>query len=198
MWKLILVDGDKYTHSNRSRQAFDLEEVGNYKADVQARWVMRQSRSVFVTAIPCYVGHDNIGGWPDEGEYVLLAVDNHRTRKLINDHCSYLRDVVLISGGNELTDGNVQVYIRRGGRDVTPDLSAYHPEIAAPVDKAPFEKSCEELAVSEPQVLATNLMAASLMLNAFWLIANSVADPPYNEVYFDIKHNTAYPQRRKV
>ena len=67
-----------------------------------------------------------------EGEVVFLMVDNHASRHLVSRHASTLADLSLISGGNDYEDGNVQVYIRQGGLDLTPSLARYHPEIAAP------------------------------------------------------------------
>jgi hypothetical protein len=91
----------------------------------------------------------------------------------------------LISGGNEFTDGNVQLYVRRGGQDLTPDLCKYHPEIANPDDRLPTEMSCEELAQSDPQLYFTNLGVATLMC---WTFYNAIVKKSYerSEVYFDI------------
>ena len=103
----------------------------------------------------------------------------------------------LISGGNDFVDGNVQVYLRRLGRDLTPSLSRYHPEIAQPQDKNPAELSCEELmAAGAPQLLFTNLMVASMMLNAFY--AFTLDHLTYSEVYLDILENLTRPVARPV
>lgn len=201
IWGLTLCDGDKYTASNRTRQTFPLDYIGWNKADTQAIWVADRFPSLTVGSYPGYILDTDPGPLTD-ADYVLLAVDNHRTRKLVNTYCMAMKDVILISGGNEMTDGNVQIYIRKDGKDVTADIAAYHSEIADPTDKAPFEKSCEELAVSEPQILATNLMAASLMLNTFWGLAMSDwKEQPSaltrGEVYFHILSNSTIALARK-
>jgi len=98
---------------------------------------------------------------PAHGDIVVLAVDNHATRKLVTDHCAErLRDVCLVSGGNDGieeradgtrlrgTYGGCQVYLRRDGVDVTPSLSRYHAEIREPADKAPDELGCVEAAAA--------------------------------------------------
>jgi hypothetical protein len=115
-----------------------------------------------------------------EGDVVMLAVDNHATRKLVAEHCEKLPDVCLISGGNDGvgkdslgrvvhgTYGNVQVHRRQEGRDMTPNLVAYHPEIAKPADRLPTDVSCTEAIVSVPQILFANLASASAMLNTFY------------------------------
>ena len=109
---------------------------------------------------------------------------------ILNNYCKQLENVTLISGGNDFEDGNVQIYIRKGGQDVTPDLCTYHPEIANPDDKLPEEMGCEELAQSEPQLYFTILYVATLMCCAFY---NVVVKEQYerSEVYFDIRTMTA-------
>src|SRR5262249_62417186 len=78
--------------------------------------------------VPQYVTRENVQTI-QAGDCVLLCVDNHATRKLVRDRCAELPDVVLISGGNDGvengqagTHGNVQVYVRTGGRDLNPPL----------------------------------------------------------------------------
>jgi hypothetical protein len=96
-----------------------------------------------------------------------------------------------------MTDGNVQLYVRKGGVDLTPDLCAYHPEIANPDDKLPDEMSCEELSKSEPQLYFTNLGVATLMC---WMFHNAVINEQYerSEVYFDINQMAADAKVRTV
>ncbi len=114
---------------------------------------------------------------------------------LVSRRCEELSDVVLISGGNDFTDGNVQVYVRQDGRDVTLPLTRFHPEIAEPKDKSPAEMSCEELAAgAAPQLLFMNLTIASAMLNAFY--AWRPARLRYGEVYLDIMEGKAQPVAR--
>ena len=115
-------------------------------------------------------------------------VDNHASRNLVSRHVATLSDLTLISGGNDYEDGNVQVYVRREGRDLTPSLNRYHPEIADPQDRNPAALSCEELmAAGAPQLLFANLMVASLMLNAFYALRQGRLN--YSEVYLDIVQN---------
>ena len=195
-WNLVLVDGDKYEQKNLSRQAFDLQDCGDFKATVQARWVHRRfGDKLDVESVSMYVtdGSSVIA----DGDIVLLAVDNHKTRKMVSDFCESLDNVWLVSAGNELYDGNVQVFGRKNRRNVSPPLGQYHPEIAEPKDKSPNEKSCEELAFSEPQLIATNLMAASLAINALWDIIEG-RTAAFEETYFDILNNVAVGKRRQL
>jgi hypothetical protein len=79
--------------------------------------------------------------------------------------------------------------MKRNGRQLTPPIHKYHPEIAFPEDKSPDQLSCEELqAAGSEQLLFTNLTVAILMLNAFYSLTQARAR--YSEVYFDIRQNS--------
>jgi molybdopterin/thiamine biosynthesis adenylyltransferase len=199
-WTLVLVDGDEYEEKNRTRQVFD--ELGS-KAEVQAGWVARKFNRLRVQPITQYLSADGadetypVSDVIRSGDIVFSCLDNHKTRKMVADHCATFRDVTLVSGGNEYTDGNIQVFVRRQGEDKTCRLEKYHPELASPQDKAPYEMSCEELAASSPQLIFANLTAATLMLNAFYALEQKQADWQKSEVYFDIVANAATPRTRK-
>jgi molybdopterin/thiamine biosynthesis adenylyltransferase len=191
--RVTLIDGDSFERVNAPRQAF--LQVGN-KAEVKARELAQEFEALSFRAVPEYATADNINRLIMEGDLVFLMVDNHASRRLVDGHAATLNDLSLISGGNDYEDGNVQVYLRREGRDLTPSLSRYHLEIAQPQDRNPAELSCEELmAAGAPQLLFTNLMVASLMLNAFYALADF---PGYSEVYLDIRQNLSRPVTRPV
>ena len=190
--RMTLVDGDDFETSNAARQSF--EALGN-KAKVKATELARGFPGLSFRAIPEFVTAANLPHLIKSGDLVFLAVDNHATRRAVSRRCEELSDVVLISGGNDFTDGNVQVYIRRNGRDITLPLTRFHPEIADPKDKSPAEMSCEELAaIAAPQLLFMNLSIASAMLNAFY--AWRSARLSYGEVYLDILEGRAQPVAR--
>jgi molybdopterin/thiamine biosynthesis adenylyltransferase len=192
--RLTLIDGDRFERGNAARQAFS--GLGN-KAEVKSRELAREYEGLAFRSMPEYVTEDNTARLIGEGEVVFLMVDNHASRNLINRHVSSLADLTLISGGNDYEDGNVQVYVRQGGRDLTPSLSRYHPEIANPQDRNPAAMSCEELmAAGAPQLLFANLMVASLMLNAFYAIRQGRLN--YSEVYLDIVPNLSRAVSRPV
>ena len=179
--RLVLIDGDSFEQSNATRMYFS--DYGNKAVTTQRELLDRFADSpLMLTAVEEYVTPENIDRLIRDGDIVILAVDNHATRKTVSDFCtSRLEEVCLISGGNDGvgqdasgretrgTYGNCQVYIRRAGRDITPSLTQYHPEIRDPADKNPSDESCTELVESVPQILFANLAAASAILNAFWL-----------------------------
>ncbi len=190
--RLTLVDGDTFEGRNADRQAFS--NLGS-KAKVKALELARQFEEVSFRAVPEFVTPENVGTIIRSGDVVLLAVDNHKTRRLVSDHCRGLTDVALISGGNDYTDGNVQVYLRCAGQDVTAPLTRFHPEIADPRDRSPHELACDELSrEAAPQLLFTNLAVASAMLNAFY--AWRLGKLQYGEVYLDILEGKASPVSR--
>lgn len=184
---VVVIDGDLYEARNASRQEFT--DVGN-KAEMTMERMRRDYPDLAIEAKPLFVTEENIFFLVNEGDIVFLGVDNHATRKLLSRRCEELRNVVLISGGNELTDGNVQIHIRKDGVDMTPPITYLHSEIEHPQDRNPADMSCEELAQSgSPQLIFTNLAAATHMLSAFWMVSAALSGEGkllYSELYFDI------------
>ena len=191
---ITLVDGDSYEEKNYERQEFST--FGN-KAEVKATDLELQFPDLPMDVYPAFVNEVTLSDVIKEGDIIFLCVDNHKTRMIVNNYCKNLKNITLISGGNELTDGNVQTYIRKDSKDMTPDLCSYHPEIANPDDKLPDEMSCEELSHSEPQLYFTNLGVATIMC---WSFYNAVvkSNLEASEVYFDMTSMNALAQNRIV
>lgn len=180
--RMLLIDGDSYEPKNLERQEFT--QMGN-KAECQERELSSKFKNILFNSIPEYINEGNINHIIQDNSVIFICVDNHKTRMIINNYCKTLNDVTVISGGNEFTDGNAQLFVKKGGKELTPDICAYHPEIANPEDKLPEEMSCEELAHSQPQLLFTNVGVATFMCFLFY---NSVINQKYDrsEVYFDM------------
>ena len=200
--RLVLIDGDGFEPSNSSRMFFGA--CGNKAAVIRDELLPRLTDTgLALLAMEEFVGPDNIGRLIQEDDLVLLTVDNHATRKLVNDHCARLRNVCLISGGNDGvgkdgvgalrrgTFGNVQVYLRREAQDATPPLTSRHPEIQSPADRLPTDRSCTELVASVPQILFANLAVASALLNTLWLYLCGALH--YGELCFDIADGLMRP-----
>ena len=182
---IVLVDGDKYETKNRVRQKF-LSQAN--KAEATKEWLEPLFPELSIETKPRFVDAKSIFLFVKDGDVVFLAVDNHATRKVVSNWAEKLKDVLIISGGNEEYDGNVQIYERKGGKDLNASLTKFHPEIENPKDKNPAELSCQELAKlpSSRQILAVNLTIAAMMLNAFMLrkvVKHSTE--LYDEIYFD-------------
>lgn len=181
--EIVLIDGDNYEAKNFDRQAFNA--VGGNKATTKRIELEEEFSSIPFTDINEYLTSANIDGILDGCDLIFSGVDNHATRKLISDFAAAQPTIAVISGGNNYTDGNVQMYVRRDGKDLQPRITDYHDEILNPADKNPAELSCQELAATgTPQLLFTNLMAATIMLMAFYNFSNDKLVG--SEAYFDL------------
>lgn len=205
--EMALIDGDAFEEKNKDRQ--DFRRRGN-KAEATVAELEDVYPNIYFRAHPTYIDDGNIGVLLKDGDTIFLCVDNHKTRNLVSRFCEKeLKNVTLISGGNNFTDGNVMVYIREDGKNVTlplhathtPDGKQYHPEIADPQDKHPNEieqrEGCLELIASAPQLLVANNMAAAMMLNAYhgFLTKNfhggNMGLFQFDDAHFDIRSCTA-------
>lgn len=130
-------------------------------------------------------------------------MDNHRTRKLVSDRAEVLDNITVISGGNDYTDGIVQVHVRRDGKNLTlPLANKYHPEILNPQDKYPADEGRrQESNAKQPQLLITNNAVAATMLSVFYGIQNGRHErnpSEYGEFYLDVLSVKIVPRRRLV
>jgi molybdopterin/thiamine biosynthesis adenylyltransferase len=201
-WSLpmCIIDGDEFEEENDTRQRFS--ETGQNKASV----LQKDLQEVFgefadIECIEEYVSEKNIGVLIKDDDIVLSCVDNHRTRKLLSDRISTLKNAALISGGNDLTTGSTQVFVRSRGKNITPPLTHLHPEIEFPEDENPADRvGCIIQAQSSPQILAANMMVATLMLSAFWNILDWLDQEKkkfgFTEQYFDIETGSVKPYNR--
>lgn len=194
--KANLIDGDQYESKNLARQNF--VNVDSFKSRDKKVELERKFPFVKFENITEYINSDNISNYIGENDYVFICVDNHKTRKIINDYVKQLSDIVVISGGNDYSDGNVQIYIRKNGMDILPSLTDYHPEILNHEDQTPEEMSCEELHNSEPQLIFANLFASTLMVSSFFNIFENSSINNISEIYFDVIQLAASPKIRKV
>ena len=164
--EVSLIDGDTFEENNRDRQVF--QSLGN-KAEVKANELRKKYPGVFFWSHPIYVTSDNTTLLIRENDVVFLCVDNHKTRQVVSQRCEELDNIVLISGGNDYTDGNIQVHVKRDGENITlPVANKYHPEILHAQDRNPGDQlqarvGCQQLIASEPQLLIMNNAIASLI-----------------------------------
>ncbi len=180
---LVLVDGDVFEAKNLARQACSKSDLGSNKAEALAQ--IARTAGLACQAIPTFIDETNVRQIVREADTVLLAVDNHRARALVDDHLRSLDEATLISGGNDETDGNVQLVRRRDGRSLDGHLVEIHPEIGQAAEHEEAEgDGCQVLAAERPQLLVTNLLVASAMLACLWQISER-GSVPYSEVYLD-------------
>jgi len=195
---VVLVDGDEYEHKNKERQNCLDTDVAQNKAEVEAQKLSEMFTMVDIEACPRYVTPDNIDGIIKEGDVVFSGVDNHKTRNTIAKYADTLDNITVISGGNELTDGNVQVFVKRDGKKLTANLHEYHDEIANPKDKSPDELGCMDMVDTQPQLFFVNLTIGVLMLSAFHNLLNpQEGEEIHGEIYTDIVKQSTVPYVRR-
>lgn len=199
---LILVDGDKFEDHNAARQLGT--EPGAYK--VQA--ALARVKGLLPNAIEVcrYINRVSfadliLGGIAKRAEQsllVILSVDNHATRR---DVFMALQEsghpnLLCLSPGNGLDLGQVHVWARVDGKDVTPcplaldpDGNQMHPELHDPEDRIPG--GCVEEAPSTPQLIVANAMASMGCLLAVqaWLDNEPLPD----EVCFNCRQFKLVP-----
>lgn len=198
---VLCIDGDAFEERNRARMFFD--ELGP-KATVLARELAAPyGDRVNLMPVDEYLTPQRARRIVRDGDVVFCAPDNHVSRLLLERRCRRLSDVALFSGGNDGVEegrtgtfGNVQIYLRDEGRDVTNPLSAYHPEIAAPEETPPTRSGCAAALASAPQLLFTNAAVASALLGAFYAWREGVLE--YEEAYLDVLSGRHVPVRRRL
>ncbi len=198
---LLAIDGDTFELRNLSRMAF--EELGPKAVVLCEELAAVYDGVVSLVPVPAYLDRANVGELIGEDDVVFCQPDNHATRRLVDEHCATLSDVVLFSSGNEGvndeshgTFGNVQVYSREDGCDVTNRITRFHPEISEATDPLPTEAGCGAVVADNPQLVFTNASVAAASLAAFyaWLTRRL----EYEECYLDIVAGRASPVSRKI
>lgn len=193
--QVVLMDGDSYEEKNLNRQLVPDIGLGMNKAEALA--VAFDHLPLKIANFPMYLDADNAEGVLQENDLVVCGVDNHYTRRLIDEQVPKLMNVTYISGGNDLTDGNAQVVRRRKGKSLDPSLVDVHPEIGEALTPPDFTPGCDQMVNAAPQIIVTNLMVASTMLNAVWAVMED-RELPYSEVYIDVIVNAARSRKREV
>ncbi len=202
-FRVLLADGDRFEPDNTYRM--DVPGYQNKAVAMDMELSQRFGREGLVIRSKAkYLRAENKDDLIREGDFMLLCVDNHATRKLASDRLSELESGALISAGNDGvgegergTYGNIQVYARRNGETVAgAALDLFHPEIADPEDVSPDEMDCMELAAQgAPQLLPINLAMASAMLSAVLrFLMPPEGETIYDEVCLDILDATTVPQ----
>lgn len=180
---ITLVDGDHYEARNRERQ--DFSHIGP-KAFIKEEDLRNNYRRLSFESIGEYVNSQNISEIIKEDDVVLVCVDNHKSRKLVNDYCSTLQNIYVFSGGNKFHTASTQRYIKKNGVDIRPNLTKFHPEIERANGNHPEGLGCEELAESAPQLLFANWAAALSMALSFYTEIILRKDTGISDSYIDL------------
>lgn len=180
---ITLIDGDHIEVKNLKRQDFLEELIGQNKAE--AAKITYKSYGFDIHSIAEFLDDSNVDIHIEEGNIIFTGVDNYKTRVIIQEKAKSLNNILCIFMGNEYTDGDVLIYLKSMGEELTDPVFVNHPELIERMDKLPHEMSCEELLNSAPQIIFTNLTAATFGLNALYNFMRGMIVKP--EFYFDIE-----------
>lgn len=200
--EITFIDGDEYEPRNVERQpCTDEDATQQVNKAASAAAEIKRVLGIEVGVYPNYLIPRNASNLLKENDLIIAGVDSFAVRKLIADFAERRDNIVLISGGNELTDGNVQVFIRRDGKNLTANLGEYHPEIADPQDTRPDQHTCLREQVVHPQLVRTNNMVAAIMTSIVGelleLPEEELPNWTVGEVCFDLKKFKAIPHERE-
>ena len=189
-WQYVVVDGDAFDAGNMERQIFNPGMVTANKAEAMAQMYNRYP----IIAVPKFIGADDLRVMFTDGDTVLICADNHSIRALIQDRALELQNSLVINAGNELHDGNVQLWVRENGENATPKLTYMHPEIQyiAADDRAPM--TCQQAAAlpGGGQLILANQQAAAWMLAALWRFHTGEWREGWTELQYDLREGTVH------
>jgi molybdopterin/thiamine biosynthesis adenylyltransferase len=201
-YSLIFIDGDSYEEGNKTRQYFEDENKNINKAFASAKTMHFRYNQLKIKHEDIYINSQNIESVIDKSTpaIILSGVDNHKTRKLIQDHCNEMDNVLCISGGNDYYDGDIFVFAKKNNIQLAPTIYQNNPAIKNPKDRHPDEIGCEELVQSEPQLLFTNGTASIIMQWCFYnyhrLFHNNDVIIHKNDIKFDIQEMAVLSHNR--
>jgi molybdopterin/thiamine biosynthesis adenylyltransferase len=189
---VAVIDGDELQAHNLERQLFRGNFVGENKANaLVAMYDHENARSV-----PEFLSDENISTRINDGDIVLIAADNFDVRNRIQRHGMSLDNITVINGGNESTDGSLQLWVRRDGKNITPPLSFMHDEILRPSPFDPSTLDCQQLAAlpGGEQTIIANMMSATQILNAVRTLhewQDGKRDIQWTEAFYDLNTGNA-------
>jgi len=193
--EIFLVDGDIIEDKNCERQFFK-GVVGQAKAQALATIISSKFPEIRVTPVIDYINENNLrvhrNRWLNGSVIVLAGVDNNATRCLIEDELMRLKDVIFITGGNEVVEGQVHVFVRSGRKNLCPTPSQISPEVRNYTEAAPgTDGQCLAKGASDPQTALVNRSVSVVMemsLNTFITDGKvNAVKPKYNEIRVDTK-----------
>ncbi len=197
--EFLFVDGDHYEENNLERQYFAPELVGMNKAEAQRLVYHNRYPNMEFLYLPEFLTSENIHKIIDRRMFnttiILSCVDNHPCRlllsKLVQANIN-TENLILISGGNEETDGNVNAFGVMNKYLIGMPLEDRHPEIAEDKEDNRENMSCQELYAIEggTQLMVANANTATLMYTMFFSLTRDTDLSEQSnilDIYFDAK-----------
>lgn len=183
--KVIIADGDIVEEKNLVRQNFISADLGRNKAQVLAERYAT-AFGMEVQYIPEFIeDEDRLAELtkPDtyspgdysyqrlEGHSILIgAVDNNKSRQLCHQVFQKADNLIYIDSGNGEFTGQVVCGIRRKGKTYYKPIGEAYPDVLEDTDKFPTQLSCAEAALSAPQSIVANIMAATAIVSYLYNI----------------------------
>lgn len=174
--RFIIADGDVIEEKNLVRQNFVYSDLGENKAKILAERYAT-AFGMEIEYIPEFIEDDNRlielvtpykSGYPDNiSEIVILigAVDNNKSRQMCHRIFKKMEELIYVDSGNGEYTGQVVCGIRRKNRTYYKPIGDIYPDVLIETDKFPTELSCAEAAVSAPQSITANIMAATAIVS---------------------------------
>ena len=177
--EVIIADGDIVEGKNLVRQNFVAADLGRNKAQVlaeryasafgmEAQYIPefieseeRLSELLKPKSMPAWMNPEQ---YPQELHILIGAMDNNRSRQICHQVFQKSDELIYIDSGNGEYTGQVVCGIRSGKRTLYKPVGEIYPDVLLPTDKFPTELSCAEAAVSAPQSIAANIMAATAVI----------------------------------
>lgn len=196
--KTVLIDGDKVEEKNEERQPFIAEDVSQMKAVALGSAIKDTFEHIEFYSCARYINSaDELGSlyselrtYPDHAEegisipIVVGAVDNHRARQCMHAFFEMEDTIFYLDSANEYSVGEVVLAAKANGTVYGPDRCFYYPDVLTDTSPSAEEISCGAINESSPQHLATNLMAADLLLAA---VVDIISEHRFKTgiIYFD-------------
>lgn len=185
----VLCDGDDFSESNKKRQLHHVVDGDLNKARLAANKMdyLVVDNGGRIAAIENYLNPINFDRFLKEvnNPLIIMLPDNHATRKFSLDFLDKTdKNFVWITAGNSLDKGQVICYGRQEKDILGIDPRISYADIADPEYKEmPRKNSCQDLAPSTPQLIGTNAMASTIVLNMVQNILDGTLT--HTEVFFD-------------
>jgi len=219
-YQILLADGDIVEGKNLIRQNFIQDDVGRKKVEV----LSERYGYVYDINIPYYSQYiedqeilidllsETKANFVPTITVLIGCVDNNKTRQLFHKTFADFPDLmVYIDSGNDEWSGQVIMGAKGRKKIMLPPIGYYYPDILEDTDTLfPSEESCQDIAVSSPQNIATNITAATIIFTVlnqlFWSGGTETYGATFNaktgqtralwvdEYYKEVK-NLDYPYR---
>lgn len=176
--KICLIDGDIVEAKNLARQPFVATDVNQSKAEVLADAiaenfdldVMYYNKYItFVDQIQEIVAsmraQDTFTYNSIYMPMLIGCVDNHRARQCMHEYFNMVQNIIYIDSANEYENGEVVSAAKIDGKIISQPRGFYFPEVLTDTSPSKVEESCEQMNISSPQHIATNIMAGQIILS---------------------------------